>query len=872
MPLVAREIEDIFTCEEKGVKKLLSSILTLNLQHETHEKAIVSEINRLLSVAKRRKEGLEYLSLIINSCSSDAVADNGLIWINHCIVKFPDDVLREMKLRVLGRIIEVAHDRGDFNKKFVSDYISKVVDNCITTLYVNIYECKTALTTLATCMKYYFSWFGQQKPKIEKFILIFLDSEDIELVEKAAIALHYLQSCGAAGVSGVNHKTNFTQTFHKLCRTAHQLYDKFFENESEYFTSGEYEGDAFEFEDNPTHSVQSVLHSTGRRILNVYKFIEIAIKLKYPVAKETRPNELLALILRALSFHKCISGNNEVPLQTYQFSLELLEIQCAALKLLRLFIIWFQSNSLPFSYTISKTIVDSIERTHNCNCYLIDCLYSEAAYRALYEWISISKSSLHPNFQSHILECVLLSITPVAQQVTLTITDAATGKKSQKAKRKAMVNRIVSSEKTTEGLVSTTKLGKNSAKTTCYFALKVLKRLLDCTTLNVKADLLMDLHKSVLDTLLDIQSGKPSDLYTDPRCQANLYEILVGFLHQNTVPVVVSLHTALNILTKGSNHQDHVVADICQEGLRISEKLCQPICPSLFMRMNTDLDDAEEDVAENHAAHGEEMETSQDLSASMEEASKPSELHNDSVDRNSTSESIAYNVRYTESDRSTIDDGLSEKGEQTDNVMFEEMNVDAEVEFKHDEEISQHPVVTAPSEDGNEILEGQQIQDDEMEPIAEEPESESIANVEDSIESERSTQPAEEQSLKTDAVDEVGPTPEISTESEQAQIMSADAPSETIREDPIATANAAAVIQSTEVVIEGDLKDLSADVEEGRKRKTSENEKALEPIKKLKASETGVHESSIEGGKWEDALDATYLEDDSFVDEVRNDH
>ncbi|ENN78183.1 hypothetical protein D910_09779, partial [Dendroctonus ponderosae] len=237
-----------------------------------------------------------------------------------------------------------------------------------------------------------------------------------------------------------------------------------------------------------------------------------------------------------------------------------------------------------------------------------------------------------------------------------------------------------------------------------------------------------------------------------------------------------------------------------------------------------------------------------------------------------TSESIAYNVRYTESDRSTIDDGLSEKGEQTDNVMFEEMNVDAEVEFKHDEEISQHPVVTAPSEDGNEILEGQQIQDDEMEPIAEEPESESIANVEDSIESERSTQPAEEQSLKTDAVDEVGPTPEISTESEQAQIMSADAPSETIREDPIATANAAAVIQSTEVVIEGDLKDLSADVEEGRKRKTSENEKALEPIKKLKASETGVHESSIEGGKWEDALDATYLEDDSFVDEVRNDH
>lgn len=102
MPLVAREIEEIFTSEEQGVKKLLTSILKLNLQHETQEKAIVSEVNRLLSVAKHRKEGLEYLNLIIDSCSSEAVVDNGLNWINHCIVKFPDDVLREMKLRVLG--------------------------------------------------------------------------------------------------------------------------------------------------------------------------------------------------------------------------------------------------------------------------------------------------------------------------------------------------------------------------------------------------------------------------------------------------------------------------------------------------------------------------------------------------------------------------------------------------------------------------------------------------------------------------------------------------------------------------------------------------------------------------------------------------
>lgn len=116
---------------------------------------------------------------------------------------------------------------------------------------------------------------------------------------------------------------------------------------------------------------------------------------------------------------------------------------------------------------------------------------------------------------------------------------------------------------------------------------------------------------------MSIQSGKPSDLYSNARSQSKLYEILVGVFHQNTVPVLPPLHTALNILKTGSNDKDHFVADVCQQGLRTFEKFCQPICPSLFVRPNTDLGDQEEDVAENQASEGEEMETSQDLSASM---------------------------------------------------------------------------------------------------------------------------------------------------------------------------------------------------------------------------------------------------------------
>lgn len=103
MPLKSSDIEEAFSCREAGVKKLLSSILNLNIQYEPNEKSIVSIVNRLLSTARHRKEGLQYLNLIINSFSASVIAENALNWVNHCIIRFPDDVLRELKLRVLGK-------------------------------------------------------------------------------------------------------------------------------------------------------------------------------------------------------------------------------------------------------------------------------------------------------------------------------------------------------------------------------------------------------------------------------------------------------------------------------------------------------------------------------------------------------------------------------------------------------------------------------------------------------------------------------------------------------------------------------------------------------------------------------------------------
>lgn len=60
-------------------------------------------------------------------------------------------------------------------------------------MHTNSYECEAALDTLATCMKYYGSWFAPHKLRVENFITNFLENSSEQVVESAAIAFHYFQ-------------------------------------------------------------------------------------------------------------------------------------------------------------------------------------------------------------------------------------------------------------------------------------------------------------------------------------------------------------------------------------------------------------------------------------------------------------------------------------------------------------------------------------------------------------------------------------------------------------------------------------------------------------------------------------------------------
>lgn len=99
------QIEETLHTSDDGVKSLLSTILNMNMWNENSEKVIITAINKLLGISKSRLQGLEFLNLIINNCSTRVIAENGITWISHCMVKYSGDDLKELKLRTIGTIV-----------------------------------------------------------------------------------------------------------------------------------------------------------------------------------------------------------------------------------------------------------------------------------------------------------------------------------------------------------------------------------------------------------------------------------------------------------------------------------------------------------------------------------------------------------------------------------------------------------------------------------------------------------------------------------------------------------------------------------------------------------------------------------------------
>lgn len=102
MPLSLNQIVDVFSLNDKLIPE---TILTLNVHNENSEKIIVSHINKLLSSAKTRQSGLEYLNCLLPNYSPRIFSENGSNWLQHAAIQtqYPDN-LKELKLNVVCKL------------------------------------------------------------------------------------------------------------------------------------------------------------------------------------------------------------------------------------------------------------------------------------------------------------------------------------------------------------------------------------------------------------------------------------------------------------------------------------------------------------------------------------------------------------------------------------------------------------------------------------------------------------------------------------------------------------------------------------------------------------------------------------------------
>lgn len=79
----------------------------------------------------------------------------------------------------------------------------------------------------------------------------------------------FIFQVGGAGVDGINHRSSFNSSFHKLCITTQKLFDKLFENETEV--------EQYDLTSDEGYTFPDSLNDTPKIIMcleNCFKFIK----------------------------------------------------------------------------------------------------------------------------------------------------------------------------------------------------------------------------------------------------------------------------------------------------------------------------------------------------------------------------------------------------------------------------------------------------------------------------------------------------------------------------------------------------------------------------------------------------------------------
>ncbi|KAL3275430.1 hypothetical protein HHI36_020191 [Cryptolaemus montrouzieri] len=366
----------------------------------------------------------------------------------------------------------------------------------------------------------------------------------------------------------------------RLSTTCHKLFDLIFQNQIEFERFDSSNIQPYNINQAPLHyNTYMKLHYQTQVLKNCLNWIMILMRKN--CTKIIYQQEILSVVQRGLSLHVCFE-QEVMSVESSYFSLYLIEIQKEILKLLEILIRIMGYLLAPFYHTVAKAILDLITRSQSCSCYQQDSVIREYIYNVLCVWLKMARNGFEQSLQDKIISCVITDAFPVSNGITLNIDSKLIGK-SPKIRRKSIKDKIMTKITTSE---QSSVYTKNSHLNICISALETLHILLSHTYLSPNESTLKKLSSSITKTLSSIQNGQTQFPFDDEKCQITLYKIIKSMFEQDTVKILPPIQTVLNVFRNGCKDENFDIAAICYDGLNILEKICQPVCSSMYTADN----------------------------------------------------------------------------------------------------------------------------------------------------------------------------------------------------------------------------------------------------------------------------------------------
>ncbi|KAI4464066.1 c-myc promoter binding protein [Holotrichia oblita] len=555
------------------------SLYTISFLLETNnEQIIIAYVNKQLKSSQDNGDVYTLLLKVLSTISSEILSENILFWMQQIATR-TKTLAKAQRYLVLSKLIELGAGNQDFNKLMLSTILFQLIEECLSVDVECVYI-GNVLNCLIMCLEYYASSCGSKKTNIESYLIKYLVSKTINsnTVKIAALCFQKLQKVGSPGLDSINYKNNWKVAFERLCVTLDVLYDNFFDDIDEFYRYEKLPVSAFTLEEFPkVVSATEVLYLLENRLTHICTFLKGMLENEYCCVKPIHPEYLLDIITRVLSLHVCLNKSDSET--AFHFAVLLIKNQISILYLLRSLIGVLRLNILQFSTAISKLLIDSLTRTQNCNCFKHINEYKEVLYKIFDYWIGTLKNCFSPNGHEKLLILIASEIAPITTNLSLNISSGSNNT-SKKNKKKAMDAKIIANSNKTVA-VEDLKYPLKGKEVICYQALCSLITLFENVDVSVTQNTLTILYTTLTQAIFSLNTGRKIFPYITNKIKLKLFESVLALLEYSNIPPQ-SISLTINLLKTGENDEDKSVSIVCTKGLNLLEKICQPVCPSLY--------------------------------------------------------------------------------------------------------------------------------------------------------------------------------------------------------------------------------------------------------------------------------------------------